>query len=108
MAKIRVIKVDDTHFKYVFVCPACNCHHAFDERWEFNHDLDKPTISPSFKQTGFIGFNKDGDYTYGTCHSFIKEGMIEYCGDCTHDMKNQKVELPEIQNTHTNEDTMIK
>ena len=95
MAKIRRVQRSETKWQYHFGCPACNCEHTFDESWSFNHDYDKPTISPSFLQQGFLGF-KDETPTYGTCHSFIKDGMIQFLGDCTHDMKNKTVELLEI------------
>ncbi len=95
MAKIRRVQRSETEWQYHFVCPACNCEHAFDDGWSFNHDYDKPTISPSFLQQGFLGFNNEKPM-YGTCHSFIKNGMIQYLGDCTHEMKNKTVELPDI------------
>jgi hypothetical protein len=39
-----------------------------------------------------LGRSPLGDYV---CHSFVKEGMIEFLSDCTHDMKNKTVELPD-------------
>lgn len=74
-------------------CPACKTSHYMrlrqftnDERpsWVFNGDLDKPSLSPSVN-------NK----TFG-CHFFIKDGFIEYCGDCKHELKGKKIELPDI------------
>jgi len=82
-------------YQYHFVCPGCNCEHAFDYRWTFNQDFEKPTIKPSFLQQGFIGF-KNEEPRYGTCHSFIKDGMIQYLNDCSHELKGQTVELLDI------------
>jgi len=93
--KIRKVQRSETTWEYLFVCPGCNCEHAFDNRWSFNQDFEKPTISPSFKQVGFLGFDNE-EPTYGTCHSFIKNGMIQYLGDCTHKLKGQTVELKDI------------
>ena len=95
MAKIKTSENAKGERIYKFICPACSCEHAFNDGWSFNHDYDKPTISPSFLQRGFLGF-KGEDPMYGTCHSFIKDGMIQYLGDCTHEMKNKTVELPDI------------
>lgn len=90
--KVKKIKNGSTTFQYLFNCPGCKCEHAFDDRWKFNEDLEKPTISPSFLQQGSLGF--DGEkQNYGTCHSFIKEGKIQFLTDCTHDLKGQTVDL---------------
>jgi len=90
MPKIRKVPRSETTWQYHFVCPGCNAEHAFDDRWGFNGDFEKPTISPSFLQQGSLGDNK-----YGTCHSFIKDGMIQFLGDCTHELKGQTVPLPD-------------
>lgn len=95
MTKIKESKNSKGEKLYKFICPGCNCEHAFNDGWSFNHDYDKPTISPSFLQRGFLGINNEKPM-YGTCHSFIKDGMIQYLGDCTHDLKNTTVELPEF------------
>lgn len=95
MAKIRKTPVSETEYQYVFSCPACKCEHAFDNRWKFNNDYDNPTIYPSFRQRGFLGFKDDKPF-YGICHSRIENGFIIYCSDCTHDLAGKKVELPDI------------
>jgi len=95
MAKIRKVINNEIGGQYTFVCPGCNCEHTFDDRWEFNNDFENPTISPSFLQTGFIGF--DGEKPmYGRCHSFIENGMIRYLNDCTHKLAGKTVELLDI------------
>lgn len=95
MAKIRESRNSNGKKQYEFICPACNCEHTFDDRWLFNHDYNKPTISPSFLQEGFLGF-KDEAPMYGRCHSFINNGMIQYLGDCSHELAGKTVKLPEI------------
>ena len=89
---------------YKFYCPACKeCHWVAvgprsvwpkDVRWSFNGNLDKPTISPSLLVTHK---RPDGEHR---CHSFIRDGKIQYLGDCTHDMKGQTVEIPEFPEDH--------
>ena len=94
--KIKKVQISETTCQYNFICPACNCEHTFDDRWLFNYNYDKPTISPSFLQQGFLGF-KDEVPVYGICHSFINDGMIQYIGDCSHELKNKTVELPDYE-----------
>lgn len=106
MSKIRKFKLAEGC--YMFFCPGCNNGHHFrigqnsmDPKlatWDFNMNMDKPTLSPSYL-TGtplrdehsnvikeFVGYR---------CHSFIKEGMIQFLSDCHHALKGQTVELPD-------------
>jgi len=86
----------------LFECPGCEEGHQIDTaRWEFNGDYVKPTFSPSYLT--WLDANPDalpelrkGRYVTGwRCHSFIKDGMIEYLSDCTHKLAGQTVALPE-------------
>lgn len=70
-------------------CPGCKMYHVFDNRWTFNNDQEKPTFMPSMKVTYPWGERKKEM----VCHYWLKNGVIEYLGDCTHVLKNQKVEL---------------
>jgi hypothetical protein len=89
MAKIRKVLIGQT-MEYRFLCPGCECEHAFNERWQFNQDFDNPTVSPSYLIYGSIGNRHNV-----RCHSFIENGRIRYLGDCTHALAGQTVELPD-------------
>lgn len=74
---------------YLFWCNGCEQTHSFDVRedggqptWEFNGDMDKPTFRPSLN--------------YGRCHLFVRNGFIEYCGDCYHKFCGLDVPLEEF------------
>jgi len=56
--------------------------------WEFDGNLDRPTLKPSLKLTQ--------EWRKLICHSFVTNGRIQYLGDCTHAMAGQTVDLPEI------------
>lgn len=71
---------------YLFECPGCCEAHIFDDRWRFNGDLERPTLSPSY-----LTWTDDA-----RCHSFVKDGRIRFLGDCTHDLAGQTVDLPEL------------
>jgi hypothetical protein len=102
MAKITGEKVDGGRVRqlsdqggnpsqYVF-CPACKTIHLFDDRWTFNNNFDKPTFNPSM----LVHEHRNENYWQPRCHSFVRDGKIEFLGDCTHDMKGQTIELPII------------
>ncbi|MGZ3772972.1 MAG: DUF6527 family protein [Pseudobdellovibrionaceae bacterium] len=98
--------------EYIIKCPGCGNGHGFitswDEEykkkyadwygiqgkqphfptWTFNGDMEKPTFSPSMLV--------DKDNPASRCHSFVREGKIQFLGDCFHALKNQTVDLPDV------------
>lgn len=98
MAKFHLLKdgsPNQVQGLYYFHCPGCgNAHpvHTITPNiggsvWSFNGDVNKPTISPS------LLCNKD--WPTSRCHSFIKDGNIQFLADCWHELKGQIVEIPE-------------
>jgi len=88
--KLHHYKNQDPKYKGVmaFYCPGCNCQHPFDlERWEWNGSMDKPTFTPSLLC--------NQDYPQSRCHSFVKDGMIQFLDDCWHSLKGKTVEIPD-------------
>lgn len=106
-----------------FYCPGCKGAHAVTTGpagrpgvWEWNGALNAPTFSPSILIMS--GCNRPGSsalgascwcaynaervaqgkppshFKCGTCHSFVRGGMIEFLADCTHDLAGQTVPLP--------------
>lgn len=90
----------DGHATHAHWCPACKEMHdiaveqPFRNRasWSFNGDGDKPTFSPSIN----IAVGPFPDGRVERCHYFVREGRIEYCGDCTHEMAGKSVDLPDV------------
>lgn len=116
MAKVKVelTYVGDAHtnvpYGYRFKCPGCECSHVVavqmaqsnGARWDFSGTLDNPTISPSIlvKSGKYIdpNFDDEGIESLSSiCHSFVKNGNIQFLGDCTHKLKGQTVPLPDIE-----------
>ena len=80
-------------FTHIFWCPGCLCGHGWTASWTFNGDLVKPTISPSLLVTGGgVGGAKPFEGT-GRCHSFVRDGQIQFLDDCTHALRGQTVAL---------------
>lgn len=113
--------IDDRHpfvfgsEAYWIDCPGCGGWHIFtvgfkDEAerlkhiqnrydkqecvWTFNGDLDLPTFSPSMLVRAPCWGE---DRKPMVCHSFVANGRIQFLNDCTHDLKGQTVDLPEIK-----------
>lgn len=110
----------DDHEEYFFLCPGCKDWHYVLVRygdtypkgfgvpqWEFNGDIEKPTFSPSLLVTsghycrGQEGkecwctfeerFGKEPGMSCYICHSFVRDGKIEFLSDCTHELAGQTV-----------------
>ena len=81
-----------------FFCPACKEYHYIGVAqnnmgfpiWTFNGDNENPTISPSVK-VEYHGADKDT-----VCHSFIRNGKIEFLTDCTHELAGKTVEMVDL------------
>ena len=82
------------------LCPACGFEHSFRvdleghghyesmSIWSFNGDYERPTFSPS------MGFNLHSQVEHHPrCHSFLRDGVWQFLGDCTHEMANQHVPM---------------
>lgn len=84
------------------------CHNCFmhaipvgasgSKNWNWNGDLEKPTITPSVKH-----FYPESAYKEHPglppfcCHYVITDGIINYCPDCTHDKAGQSLELKDME-----------
>lgn len=65
-----------------------NGSRANTKNWSWNGDLEKPTLKPSIKTN--IGNGQ-------ICHSFVNDGKVQFLSDCTHEFKNQTIELLDIE-----------
>jgi Family of unknown function (DUF6527) len=66
-------------------CRRCEYHIIPLPRWGFNGDMDRPTFTPSLKETN----------QHGVCHFVVTAGNIAYQSDCWHDLKGQTLPLEE-------------
>jgi len=101
-----------------FDCPGCGTRHAVNtvgpQAWSFNGDFERPTLSPSVLVRRGHYANPDGQpgncacdfqqrfpneapwpWPCTRCHSFVREGRIQFLEDCTHALKGQTVDLPD-------------
>lgn len=116
--KASLRSVDDHGNVYsalMFVCPGCQTPYTFQDgtehtpsglhmlpvnsttkspSWTWNGDLEAPTLSPSIL-SHIQPYDETGK-PLGVCHSFLREGVIEYLSDCTHPLSGQFVPLPDL------------
>jgi len=94
-------------------CPGCKCQHYLNVDpkngrpcWGFNQNYERPTFTPSLlvRSGKYVGddkwynsldeeHRKFVDETSMICHSFIRDGKIQFLSDCLHELKNQTVDL---------------
>lgn len=94
----------------MFWCPGCDEYHGprvegGASQWQWNGDRDRPTLSPSILVTGKRRITDDEharlmrgeavEVPDSRCHSFVRDGRIEFLSDCTHALAGQVVELPD-------------
>lgn len=58
--------------------------------WSWNGDVERPTLAPSI-----LTEEKWAGKPF-RCHSYIKNGIVEFLGDCTHVNKNRTMSLLEV------------
>jgi hypothetical protein len=121
VSKLQRITKHDTGelYGYEFVCPGCEAFvkarnlppevesarliatHVIPttgpNAWGFNGDVDRPTFTPSVLV--YETQHTDGAIHSPRCHSFVRDGRIEFLSDCGHPLAGQTVELPEIAET---------
>lgn len=104
-------KLRNTTDGFAWWCPACKEGHPLPHKkgWTWDGSLDAPTFSPSFKHTGKQTVKDEtgrwlGDWVRGPdgepkdwcCHYIITAGKVAYCGDCTHAMAGQTIDMPDL------------
>lgn len=82
-------------------CPACKCGHTINKTWQFDGNKDMPTISPSILVTWAANPNASEEFkeyrNTRVCHSYVRNGQIEFLSDCTHHLAGKIVDLPDIE-----------
>lgn len=106
---ISAVVKDVSHDRLSFICQGCGFPHQVTigqgdgPRWDWNHDYVRPTFSPSIlvsweepsdNPAHFDDRTKDQRHI---CHSFVRDGYIQYLTDCTHELAGQTLPLPRIE-----------
>lgn len=91
--KAKLIHIDATEPRLTWYCPGCKSNHGVPvpphpQAWEWNGSLEAPTLSPSI----LIDYRGRPDKP-ATCHCFVRNGRIEFLGDCSHDHAGKTFEM---------------
>lgn len=104
----------DGHEEYLFKCPGgCGEHRVIvkwgskathdgttpktEPKWTFNGSMERPTFAPSLLVRWTFTEEEHGFTEKHVCHSFIRDGRIQFLGDCTHDKKGLTVPLADVE-----------
>jgi hypothetical protein len=100
------LKLRRTTTGWAHWCPACEETHVYQvgvqghPNWTFDGNVDSPSFSPSMRiRWGNWGDDAPDDkakYDGRICHYFLTAGKLSYCGDSTHALAGQTVDLPDL------------
>lgn len=115
--KAQLIEIGEqkTETRLAWYCPGCKCNHdvpipPHSQAWEWNGSLNAPTLSPSVLRTSGHhapkhqgscwcnlkpAINEPPPFQCMRCHCFVRDGRIEFLGDCSHELAGQTVEMRE-------------
>lgn len=85
--------VEDPVPDFLFWCPGCKFGHAVwttkknrvGAQWSFNGNMEKPSFDPSI-----LGLKT---VNHPRCHLFVRNGMLEFCGDCEHEFAGKTIPM---------------
>lgn len=97
MRRLWSYDAGDPEARLAFECPGCGQLHAIPtvgpRAWTFNGSLERPTFSPSI----LVRWTSGPEHQAGVCHSFVRDGQIEFLTDCSHELAGKTVPLPEVE-----------
>ena len=78
-----------------FHCPGCDELHAYSvPRWTRTGTDDKPTFKPSLLVRSTQMSEGVAPFEF-RCHLWLKDGQLQFLGDCTHELAGTTVPIPE-------------
>lgn len=91
--------IDETLIEYW--CPGCGREHTINldldlkaqgvPTWTLTGPDDTFTLHPS---VNYVVRRRPEDPPRHVCHHWVRDGRIEFLGDCTHALKGQTVDVP--------------
>ncbi len=95
-SKLRRWAASDGTAGFTYWCQGCDGLHGVRTdgpgAWGFNGNVERPTFTPSVLTT----WNEGPDHIEKRCHTFVRDGMVQFLGDCTHVLAGQTLPLPDL------------
>lgn len=97
----RAIEIQgDVEGEYMIWCEGCQCGHRVSTvrpnsaggLWTFNGNVEHPTFAPSL----LVRYKDSEGRVRKVCHSYVRDGKIQYLPDSTHQLAGQTLELKDI------------
>jgi len=105
----KLVKLDPHYWPSYDVgywCPGCGYMHEISVfkpnhrgvQWGFDGNTQCPTFTPSINYQVNVPSMAEyqPDISSHVCHHFVRAGKIIFCGDSTHGLVNQTVDLPDF------------
>lgn len=91
---MKLHRIDETLIEYW--CPGCGREHTINldgiaPTWTLTGPDEAFTLHPSVNYTLC---RRPGAAPRYVCHHWVRDGRIEFLGDCTHALKGQTVDVP--------------
>ncbi len=81
-------------------CPACDDLHQISldppATWTWDGNAEAPTFAPSILVTYGGADAGQGDAPPARCHSFVRQGVFEYCPDSSHAMAGKSAPMADL------------
>ena len=110
MGAMKKATMEDGGERYWFWCKPCDTHHTYQTKagtdggpvWQFDGNEESPTFSPSLLvRHGRYLRDAEGEFIPTAdgglemekvrCHLYVRKGMVQYLGDCSHSLAGQTV-----------------
>lgn len=91
---MQLLKPDGSHSGWIVFCPGCETGHEFDARWSYNGNAEAPTFQASMLVYGHKSTAPFKDQP--RCHSYVKDGKIQFLDDTEHALRGKTVDLPDF------------
>lgn len=73
-----------------------NCSPPDRASWTWDGNLEAPTLSPSILSSHAFYRGEGLPPRSFVCHSFLRAGVFDFLGDCTHQLAGQQVPIPDL------------
>lgn len=94
MGQLSKVLRDAEGQRLIYWCQGCDMAHSVRLKPDGPHTWDGNAQAPTFVPS--VLYNAEQFKDGRICHTFIRNGMVEFLNDCTHRYAGQTVPLPDL------------